>query len=659
MRLSFLPYATAFIFLALSSCSKEGVKPCENEQKLVQQDGKIRVQTVLSPVDVSAQGRLSGKALSGARAMNAVLLLDYSGSMYGGYAKPKVPGCERCKANNQKRNKQPYYYSDPAFRSMVADWFKSAAPEGAEVNAEILLFNTALFRIAKDQKLEKVTSQTPRDFSLPLHSSSSFDIAEQLKKIPGDPFKGSGRNANETHLKNALLRAAERVGDDGIVWIITDNIADQSGVGVSAQDARRNLDFYNALNDDPRLQTVVAYPLHDAEMCTPLCGTSLFVYGIHVSSRERAKPIEVDRMSGGHLQKNEAQKDGLLWNVALKQKASAHAGKKSNAKIVGVPLRLKPMDLDVVSVRFDQDPRGRPLPIRCRRTAEFGEKVPCVATVVVRNNLRHQRLDRATLVFENDVLIPHKRGEKKRLPWAGAVCEKKMSSLDPKKGKQQSFAIGGLAPGAERKMQVVLVLPAVDIAPTGFVDLLDTAFTDTVFLSGMLSARIQDVQTSLSVAAEQRQGVYGAERLPGIFKSRNQSEVRVRFPATVPVQNDGKVRALILLSSLLFLALIIVALILRFQRVQITAIVDGIEVDRMSLPRISSQKLEKSGQTLGRVKRGWSNVVRFVAGKGFKSKRQGNSWLITPPSGSEMRVELKKGFKKRNIGSSKSTPGGF
>jgi hypothetical protein len=457
-----------------------------------------------------------------------------------------------------------------------------------------------------------------------------------------------------------MLTAADLLGEDGLLWIITDNISDRSGAGVSSADAARNLAFYTALNNDARLQTVMAYPLHDDKKCTFMCGTSLFVYGIHVSTRTRNGAAEVNRLAGGHLKDGDASADGVLWNQQLKASASKHAGSGRRPEIVGVPLRLKPMDLDVVSVKFEEDEKGRARPIRCRRTAEFGSKVPCVATVVVKNNLRHQILESATVVFENGVMIPHKAREKKRLKWCGAVCAGAVETYNEKLKKQSEFPIRELGPGKEQKIRVLMVLPAVTVAPSGVGDTFDTAFTDTVYLSGDITARVKDVKTRLDVDAEQRREVYGADALPSIFKARSQTEVRVQFGASVPVQNDGRLAALILIGGLLLLLLLLAFLIMRFQRVAVTAFVDGVEVDRMSLPRISSRKLEVNGQRYGKVKRGWSRRVSFVGARGVKTKKQGSAWIVEPTGGMEKRVELKMGWRSRGGGGrKKGAPGGF
>jgi anti-anti-sigma factor len=78
---------------------------------------------------------------------------------------------------------------------------------------------------------------------------------------------------------------------------------------------------------------------------------------------------------------------------------------------------------------------------------------------------------------------------------------------------------------------VLVVVPPIQVAPTKIGELFDVALTDAITLEGTMTARIEDVHTSLVVPADQRERVYGAGNLPNIFTSRTETEVRARFPA--------------------------------------------------------------------------------------------------------------------------------
>lgn len=652
----FAGVAMAFALLLASAvgagagCAKTPPARCADEPQgpqQVQSDARVRVTTTTLPADPTAGGRLQGPAAQGQRPLRGVLLLDYSGSMFAGYDRPAVAGCAACKAGGGKRNGQPWYYADANFRGFLAALIDATTPASASVNLRALLFNKEVYTFDGG-----VLAKAPSTFTYPwsLSSMSSSAVAAALSSIPEDPFRGSGANANETHIQPAVARAVDALladGDEGIIWLVTDNIADQSGGGVSAEDARRNLAFYEYLKNEPRLQVVYAYPIHDTQKCTWLCGSSLFAYALHVSKKVRADAVEVDRLSGGHLGDGAAKDDGLLWNSALRSLTASHAG-SSKADLAGVPLRLKPMDLNAVSVSFEKTKEGKLQPLRCRKSAEFGDAIPCVATLVVKNQLRHERIDSAVLRLEGATLLPHKREDPRRLAWAGAICKGsvKVAAATAAVDDEGRFVLGPLDPGKEQKLQVRLMLPAVAVAPTTLAQMADVAVTDALLVEGAMTARVTEVHASLVVPPGERENVYGAASLPTIFTSRTEAEVNASFPVVAVVNNDGKLQALLLGLSLLGLLLIAALLAFKLQPAWCTALVDGVEAERYRMTRFSSQALDIRGVRYGRVKRG-AGLPVFVPVKGAQSRRAGSAWFVAPSSGSEVKVELKQGWKSK------------
>ncbi len=634
----------------------------------MQTDARVRVTTTTKPADPTAGGRLAGDAHTGARPLRAVLLLDYSGSMFGGYDRPAASGCSStCRAIGTRRNGQPYFYGDPAFQRFLGSLVDAAAPPGAQIEMRALLFNKGLFTFDQGKvsmiktlaRLEAEPAPVTLTFPWLLSSTSPATLGELFEQVPVDPFKATGANANETHLEPALRTAVDALlsdpsHDEGLVWIVTDNIADQSGGGVSAEDAQRNLAFYEYLKSEPRLQLVYAYPVHDAETCTWLCGSSLFIYALQVSSRARADGDEVDRLSGGHLSDGPPTADGLLWNDQLKALTADHAG-ASKADIQGVPLRLKPMDLDAVSVSFEKSAQGLLQPLRCKRSAEFGDVIPCVATLVVKNHLRHERIDSAFLTLTSQTLLPHKKEEAKRLPWAGAICtgQVKATAATAAVDDVGRFQLGPLDPAGEQKLQVRLLLPAVVVAPTSLSQMADVAFTDALLVEGAMTAQVTDVRASLVVPPGERERVYGASSLPTIFTSRTEAEVKARFPVVAVVNNDGKLQVLLLGAALLGLLLLLALLAFKLQPAWCTAFVDGVEAERYRMTRLSSQALEVRGVRYGQVKRG-IGLPSFVPAKGAQSRRVGSAWFVAPSSGGESRIELRQGWKSQKAAASSS-----
>ncbi len=635
--------------LGAGACAKAPPPRCPEEGAAdadVVRDARVRVTTTTLPTDPTSGGRLSGPAFTGPRAYSAVLLLDYSGSMFGGYDRPAQTSCPRCQAQGTRRNAQPYFYADPQFRDFVAGLLDAVTPPGSSVGIRPILFNRSLWRFTEG----KATALTPATMStVPTWTASTMTgpaLSQALAQIPSDPFRATGDAANETHIKPALQSAVQlalSTGDEGLIFLVTDNIADQSGGGVTADDARRNLEFYEYLKQEPRLQLVYAYPIHDAEKCTWLCGSSLFVYALQVSKRQRADTVEVDRLSGGHLGGGAANADGILWNGDVQRLAAAHAG-RSPANIAGVPLRLKPMDLNAVNVSFERTPEGKLRPLRCARSAEFGDTVPCVASLVVTNTLRHERIDSARLLLEGGTLLPHTKDSAARVRWASAVCKgtikatKATASVDD----DGAFVLGPIDPGKQQQLQVKLLLPAVTVAATTIGDIVDVAFADAIVVEGPMTAKVMDVRTSLLVPVSERDAVYGAKALPRIFTDRSEAEVAASFPVVAVVNNDGKVAAWLLLGGLLLLLLVVGTLMFILQPAYCTLLVDGSEHDRYRLIRFSSRKVELRSVLYGRVKRG-VGAPTFVPVRGAQARRTGAAWAVTPPAGSEARLELRQG----------------
>ena len=646
------------VAVVLAACAKAPPPRCADEaagSQQVESDARVRVTTTTMPGDPTAGGRLSGDAKTGPRSMRAVLLLDYSGSMYAGYDKPATTSCPSlCKAEGTRRNGQPYYYSDLSFQRFMAGLVDAATPTGASIELRALLFNKGLWTF-DDGK----TAAAPSSITFPwsMSSMSSSELSRAFAAIPADPFKATGKNADETHIQPAVERAVNAVlagADEGLIWLVTDNIADQSGGGVSADDARRNLAFYEYLKREPRLQLVYAYPVHDTQQCTWLCGSSLFVYALQVSSRARADFVEVDRLSGGHLGAGAATADGLLWNSALKGLTAGHAG-AAPEHLAGVPLRLKPMDLNAVSVSFQKTAEGKTQPLRCKRSAEFGDTVPCVATLVVKNNLRHERIDSARLVLEGGTLLPHTRESPRRLPWAGAVCAGGIKATASTAGVDDTgqFMLGPILPGAEQILQVRLLVPAVAVAPTSPGEIVDVATTDALLIEGPMTARIRDVRASLVVPKAERQRVYGADALPQIFTDRSEAEVVARFPVVAVINNDGKLQALLLVAGLVLALLLVGLLLFMLQPAYCTVIVDGVEAERFRMTRLASRDVDIRGQRYGRVKRGLG-VPQFVPAKGSQARRTGSAWLVAPSGGSEARIELRQGWRSKKAAAASS-----
>ncbi|RMH18002.1 MAG: hypothetical protein D6696_14185 [Acidobacteria bacterium] len=656
-----------------AGCATGEVRVCEGESEALLSDGTIRKQFFRLVTDPTAGGALHGTPPAGDdRPRKMILLLDYSGSMFPGYGKPRVAGCDVCRAGlradgtatrNAGEGGQPYYYEMPRYRDLVARWLDAATPPGSRMDLEILLYNSRLWRVGRDA-VRPFGEVGELSFELPVASASGEQIGDWLRPIPGNPYTLDRQAPNTTESRRALETAIEAVSDEAILWLVTDNIVDVGGGVVSAEDARRNLDFYEALKSEPRLQMVVAYPLSEAEPCSWMCGTSLFVYGFYVSRFERAPPAEIQRL-GGTGEGLEASPRGLLWNRDLQALAAAHSGRAAEIKpeLAGVPLRLKPIDSEVLSLDFELH-AGQAL--KCDVRAEYGDPVPCVARLTVRNVLRHQRVESARLRLRNETLLPRKAGERRRLPWASAVCAGEVEPVrwaiagGAEGTGEETIELGPLAPLESKVVDVLFRLPPVHVDTGRTAHLADVALTNRILLDGRLVAEIEDVRTSLYLDTEGLEGVYGAAELPQIFRGREQARIVAEYPAGAVIANNGQILGLTVLGGGLGLFLLAGLVALRFQRVQYTVRVDGRQLARLSMPRWSRRRLEIDGRVRAHLTRRWGPAYRLRPRRGYRLRKDGATWVLAAGGeggGEEYRIDVHRGWSRASRRASEQVGG--
>ncbi|MDP2341431.1 MAG: hypothetical protein Q8O67_10755 [Deltaproteobacteria bacterium] len=652
------------VVAVLASCKGKPLVPCPGEDAALMSDGTFKTSIPQDVADPSGGGVLKGAA-ENQSPERMVVVVDYSGSMFGGFGKAQVAGCPQCRAGLTKagvptRSKQPFYFSTPEFRTYLSGWIDAAIPALKPVKLEVLLFNGKLWRV-NDDGVTAVPAALP--FDRPAARGDADKIAALLTKVPPDPYSVDKSGPNTTEASLALTQALAALnGQDGLIWLITDNIVDSGG----DDDAKRNLSFYELLQRDPRLQVVAAYPLHMAEQCSWMCSTSLFAYGIFASSHERPSSQVIQRLSGAGPDGSGPVDDGVLWNPRLQGIAKGMSGKphvKDGVDLAGVPLRLKPIDADVITIKF-KDQGGQAL--KCDRTAEFGDRLTCYSRVTIKNTLRHQVVDSALLEFDSKILLPRRadgRGadERKRLAWAQSVCTGSIKThkwhiMEGASGTGgERIKVGPLKPLESVDVEVLFQLPPVAVSHQSPGQLFDIAFTDRILLDGWLLAEVKDVQTHLFVDTGGLEEVYGAAQLPEIFVGKKQSNLRIEYPAAASLANDGQLLSLLLLMVVGAGGGLFVLVLLRFQRIQVTILVDGapIKDSKVSMPRLSRRPVEIDGRPWAWVKRGWGDH-KIVPANGFRVLRKdGNAVVVGQRSageGLEHRIEVKRGWSQRTQG---------
>ncbi len=672
----------ALAFILAAGCQQPEIRVCEGESERVEPGGHIVESKVRTVLDPTAGGVLAGAPpVTPGRPMRMFLLLDYSGSMLPGWGREAdPPACaDRCTwaASRQppapgRRGPAPvrpdYYYARPEFRDLVAGLVAAATPAGADVGLEVVLFNRQPWRVT-------ATGVEPFDatrlaFDRKVGDAPAEALGRSLEVIPPNPFhvpEGAPIDAHHpaaaTHSTEALRTVLDAVPDEAVVWIVTDNIADMASGHVDGADAARNGQFYRELEQRPEIQAIATYPLHQPDECGWMCGTSLIVYGLYVSKRERSPSEELHRLWGVDALGAGPQPTGWLWNPALAAYYERHGGRAdARPELRGVPLRLKPLDRDVLHVAFDTAHCGQAL---CCRRAEFGDKLACSTKLVVRNVLRHQRVTGAQLRLTNGLMLPRKPDDPARVPWASAVCDGTFRSvrwLSGTEGEGERIELGALEPLSTREIEVLFEVPAIDVAFRGARELLDVAVTENVQLHGTIRAEVEGVATELFLDTSGMEAIYGLPQLPRFFRQQDRLSLYLEHPASALVRNDGQLLAMIVIGvGALVLVLVVLGTML-LQRVHYTLVLNGVQHERISLRRFSAFPVVHQQRTQARVRRGFGGTPTIVAAKGYRQRPDGGAWVISRGAGGdadELRVELRPGWGTTRRAAGQSVDSGF
>ncbi len=662
---------------ALAACSPPP-PPCPDTPAAPAAGARVAAED-RAVVDPTAGGRLSGVAP--ARPARSLLLIDYSGSMYAGYGESPPDGCPSCvatvKDGRPARNDAPYYSARPEFRALLSGWLQAADPgtvqtgtaQSGPVQTGALLFNADLYEL---------TPSGPAPFppGAALSLAPAADLARRLDALPDSPYRTDPHTPDRTETAAALRRAIDAITapagapagepagetsapQEGILWLVTDNIVDTAGadLAVSADDAARNRAFYQLLQDDPRVQWVYAWPLHQPDTCGWMCGTSLLVYGIYVSPFERTPQSALARI-GGVGPDGEPAPGGLLWNPSIRDLAATFgpdpARVQAAAGLAGVPLRLKPTDTNVLSVRFQPRSAANDA-LLCDQSAEYGQPVRCTATAVITNTLRHQSVDGASLSLQNGLITPL-TGDRPA-PWASAVCPGTASLLkwqiqgDTGTGAASGegdapIPLGSLPPLSSRTVELLLQLPPVQVAPVTAWDVPAIAFQSRLPLAGEMIATVSDITTRLSIPESAMSEVYGLESLPSVFQGVQGASLVTATPVQTSIRNDGQLFGLLLAGAAMGFVSAFSIIVARFQKIQYTVLVDGVVIERISMERISSRKIEINKVHRFTVRRGWNEEARIEAAEGMRVRTGVGGVTLVGKGGEERRVEVRRGWNR-------------
>ena len=646
MKRRWVFYCWVVLIVTAPACDRTPAKDCGDEERsAVTYDKDITESAGFSVVDPTARGKLSKPSPSRHNPKKSILLLDYSGSMYGGYGVVDPPqDCEQCAARPREntgkmsRNKQPFFVDTQPFQDLLAQWLAAAVPKGRTMRMEILLYNGRVWRLNDKGKVVELDEDEELTFSRKVKFKDVDKVKGWVQAIPNSPYKVNGRAPNTTEAAAALERVLSSLGKrESIIWMLTDNVVEHET-------------FYKKIRDEARLQMVSVYPIHEERVCSWLCGSSLLMYGFYSSPHLRPDADALHHIGGTLFAKEAPQKTGLLWSPALRKVARKHSGKarksKSGRKVAGAPMRIKPIDAEVLAFNLEiKDGQA----LRCQRDKEFGEDLKCFARAYIRNALRHQVIETASLSFTNSALLPRAPDSETRLPWAPAVCGGEMEVVKWKvKGGDSgdggdSISIGPLAPLEVLEVELLFRLPGGKPSYTSLQDLTEVGFTEKIYLVGTIRADIEDIKTKMVINPRDLKGVYGASELPAIFKKRTQSRLQVQYPAAAVVQNDGQALGLLLAIASAFLAVLLLFAGVLLKKSRYTFTWENRE--RSLRIGLTGYKHKDGGKVIFVLRHLPLLGIRVSGGAGVQIKGGGGQWQVTRSgeSGSPRRLEVRRG----------------
>ena len=571
--------------------------------------------------DPTAGGRLTGAALSTTdRPLRHVIALDYSGSMYAGYDDPSPTTGGRCgwsDAGGGRSRNGPFYWELPEFADLVAGG--PAAAVGAADPVHALVFNRDVTMLGPGGPTVLLSAGYPAATlqSPPAAWSGAREAlgavssagTGTLPSHPRDARFGSFRMWDESRLASALAGAAmvfesteER---DGILWVVTDNIVEETDVagGVGVRDLENNRAFYQHLAQEARWQVAYAWPIHRAEW---LCGSTLMIYGLYYSSRERIDAPQYAELCGGKL----ARLDRPDQRETLSRFASP------DSPSPGRPFKLKPGDLEVVRLAF----AGR---VECP-VAGPGEERVCQAQLVVENLLNHRQVDRARLRLTSGRLDPRGWGgdQSVRVRTAAPIC---------------SGAVEGtleiteaIPPRGSRTVPIRLRVPAVETSTETLADHWESASFETFLMVGSMGVDIEELQTSIVIPASDLRDVYGVGALPQIFRNPTTDNLHTAICLAMVVNNPGHMASVVVLGAAGLLVMLLLLLSFLLRPAWRTVVADGVPRGQVRMTRLSWTQVQVEGRMVARARMDLRGAIRVRSAPGYTLTSSGaERWVYS------------------------------
>ncbi len=581
--------------------------------------------------DRTGNGKLSGEPLPFAgRSLHHVLALDYSGSMFGGYERreptDKATGCGWTRSSRGTRSPNgDFYWELSAFRDLLRNGALAGASAGDPIHA--VVFNKDVFVLGGDG-----AARFDRGWqgSVP---AADTDPDTAVKRLVSPSAGGSlperwkadwatsrmwdeSRMAGVLDASAALFEADE--SRDGILWIVTDNIIETTSSDSFSKEAELNRQFYLRLKQDPRWQVVYAYPVHQADW---LCGSTLLVYGMYYSSRERLSETSYFELTDGDPSKLSGPGHVSTF------------GKLANpgSPAPGHPFKLKPDDMDLLRVAFDRK-------IDCP-PAKAGQARQCRATLTIENLLKHRRIEGARLHLESGRLDAWNQTGKRvvRVPTAKPLPSGAVTA--------DVVLAETIQPGGSKTIEVDLMVPAVETEEHTLRDYWEAANHERFRMLGSMSVAISELRTSMAVDEAQLGDVYGVSSLPEIFRNPNTSNLNATICNKMWVDNPAWLVSLVILGALVLVVLIIVLGVWLLKPTFRVVVIDEVEQGRIRVTRILGATIEHRSRDVAKVRQSLGGSLRVIGIKPYRVRRVGGHWELRDHDqdmGERHRLELRR-----------------
>jgi hypothetical protein len=578
-------------------------------------------------LDRSASGRLSGAPASFGAAVPHMVALDYSGSMFGGYERSSPsPEASQCGWSGPSRGRgpnAPFYWEQSEFRGLLeqgplASIGATDPVQTAVFGREVLLLDGASAVPFRDGSFSRVPQPTQGRGAV-LDALTSVDGGS----LPARPWQASWKTPglwNESRMAEVLDAAAwtfeQDARRDGVLWIVTDNIIDE-GADELSEEAANNRAFYQKLKDDPRWQVVHAWPVSEGGW---LCDSTLLVYGLYYSSRER-----LDEQAYAEL--SEARLD----TPATTSGFARFANEASPSP--GSPFKLKPDDLELIEPDFEGT-------VDCGGAKATGIARTCTARVNLENLLKHRRITGATLAFSGGRLDAWDRSTDPPQPVITAV------PLGSGTVTAEALLEQPIEPGEDATIEVQLTIPPIETAhPKWLADNWVSARHPRFGMVGGMTVEIRGLRTEMAVDASELGAVYGVAALPEIFRDPNTDELDRDVCLMMTVDNPSYLSSMLLLGGLALGGLVFFGGGWLLKPTFRFVVVDGVAQEQLRLTRLLGAAVVVDGREVARARLSGSGRVKLVAVKPWRLTPKGGHWELQDRSdefGTRRKLELRR-----------------